>query len=404
MYNDRDEYYEPVLDEDAANVENDDDFGSVLDDFRGLSLSSSDWTVETLYGQIKKGNIELSPGFQRREVWDLGKKTRFIESLLLSIPVPQIVIADKKDNKGRYIVLDGKQRLLCIEAFYNGDFVLKKPDLLKDLAGKGYGSLDEAQRNALDNATMRAVRLGGWKKDVVLYTIFNRLNTGSVQLNTQELRSALYAGPFTAFAAEYTTKDLELALLFNASASKADFRMRDVELLTRYCGIAHKPEFYAGNLKDFLDKTTIWLNGLESPSRYESYAREAVAAISVYKDVYAEVAEELDAGSLPTFTLIQDDKRPKFNRAVFDALCYPSQDVGVRAQISRQKREVATAMIGILRHPSFIEVCSLSTKTPASLVRRVSMWADALSSVLGMPVKTLSLGDDSHVQEQHTVC
>ncbi len=87
-------------DMDVFNEEGEDDFLIATQEFHDLSLTASDWTVETLVGQIEKGNIELSPEFQRREVWGLEKKSSFIESLVLGIPVPQIVLAQRGELGG----------------------------------------------------------------------------------------------------------------------------------------------------------------------------------------------------------------------------------------------------------------------------------------------------------------
>ncbi|MGN6930399.1 DUF262 domain-containing protein, partial [Neisseria sp. P0015.S010] len=76
-----------------------------------------DWTTETIIRQIEKGNIILNPDFQRRDAWNKKKKSQFIESLILGLPIPQIVLAESKDQKGKYIVLDGKQRLLSLRQF-----------------------------------------------------------------------------------------------------------------------------------------------------------------------------------------------------------------------------------------------------------------------------------------------
>jgi hypothetical protein len=77
-------------------------------------LHGTDWTTETIVNQLKRGNIILNPSFQRRDAWTRQQKSRFIESLILGLPIPQIVLAESKSNRGRFIVLDGKQRLLSI--------------------------------------------------------------------------------------------------------------------------------------------------------------------------------------------------------------------------------------------------------------------------------------------------
>ena len=74
-------------------------------------VHSTDWTVETIISQLRRKNIDMPP-FQRRDAWTRRRKSRYIESLMLSLPVPQIILAERKDKRGTFLVLDGKQRLL----------------------------------------------------------------------------------------------------------------------------------------------------------------------------------------------------------------------------------------------------------------------------------------------------
>ena len=97
------------------------------------------------------------------------------------------------------------------------------------------------------------------------------------------------------------------------------------------------------------------------------------------------------------FTLLQDGKKPRFNRAVFDALCFAAQDVNIRGAIASNKKEVATELGRVLASPGFIDVCSVSTKTKRSLIARIAIWSDALSGLLGIPVKKLALDRDGKV-------
>lgn len=370
---------------DFENTENESDFDTTLNDYQSLSLTASDWTVETLCGQIGKGNVDLTPSFQRRDVWRIDKKSSFIESLLLGIPVPQIVLAQKRNFRGRYTVLDGKQRLLSISGFYMGDYKLKNLRTLSHLNGRCYNELNDDWRDTLDNATIRAVRLSGWTNDEVLYTIFHRLNTGSVSLNTQELRSALLPGPFTSFAMSFTEENYSFAKLFNAKANGPDFRMRDVELLTRYCGIVAHSELFEGNLKQFLDRTTERLNGIDSISVYKQYANSAVRSIALYQKLY-ETIGTLRGTPVPAFSLLQEKKTPRFNRAVFDALCFAVRDDGVFDAIDGKHCEVAEALMAVLANARFVDSCSLSTKTRQSLKTRVEIWCNELSGLLGITI------------------
>jgi len=63
-------------------------------------VTATDWTIETLISQLKKRNIKLDPSFQRRDAWTAKRKSEFIESLFLGLPVPQVVLAESKDRKG----------------------------------------------------------------------------------------------------------------------------------------------------------------------------------------------------------------------------------------------------------------------------------------------------------------
>ena len=110
---------EVILEETMEENEND---GNVAeDDFTSAVVWGTDWTTETIANQIMKKNIELNPVFQRRDAWKVEEKSRLIESLMLGIPVPPIVLAEDPNKRSHYIVIDGKQRLLSIIQFYAGN-------------------------------------------------------------------------------------------------------------------------------------------------------------------------------------------------------------------------------------------------------------------------------------------
>lgn len=133
--------------DDITEFANEDDEASSdlkLEDFSKAVLWGTDWTVETVLAQLKRGNIELNPRFQRRDAWNKTAKSRFVESVVLGLPIPQVVLAEHPEQRGRYIILDGKQRLLALMQFAgyaegnaNG-FGLSGLDVRTDLARKKY--------------------------------------------------------------------------------------------------------------------------------------------------------------------------------------------------------------------------------------------------------------------------
>ncbi len=67
-------------------------------------LFTTDWTVETVLAQLERKNIDLNPRFQRRDAWSIAAKSKYVESIVLGLPIPQIVLAEKKGERGKYIV------------------------------------------------------------------------------------------------------------------------------------------------------------------------------------------------------------------------------------------------------------------------------------------------------------
>ena len=108
--------------------------------------------------------------------------------------------------------------------------------------------------DAYENQTIRTVVVRKWPNESFLYLVFLRLNTGSVPLSTQELRQALHPGPFTHFVEQYSSDSASIEKALGLHAP--DFRMRDVEILTRFFAFAESIHQYSGNLKGFLDDTS----------------------------------------------------------------------------------------------------------------------------------------------------
>ena len=148
-------------------------------------VAAADWTVETIFSQLKRGNIELNSRFQRREAWVDSRKSKFIESLFLGLPVPQIILAERKEQRGRYIVIDGKQRLLSIRRFGvqepDDTFVplrLSGLEVYNHLNGQTWVDMQEDSQFASDvlayeNQTIRTVVVRNWPGESFLFLLFS---------------------------------------------------------------------------------------------------------------------------------------------------------------------------------------------------------------------------------------
>ncbi|SEF45015.1 DUF262 domain-containing protein [Lachnospira multipara] len=252
--------------------EDEEDHKAKEKDFSSAVVWGTDWTTETIARQIIRGNIDLNPVFQRRDAWSAKEKSKLIESLMLNMPVPQIVLAEDPKNRNHFIVIDGKQRLLSIMQFYSDSEFLKQEndnigydilsltglEILKNLNKKTYSNIPEPYRSNIENATIRTIIIKNCPGEDFLYTVFLRLNTGSKKLSPQELRQALKPGEFLLYLEKASADSKQVRKMLNNK--EPDKRMRDVELALRYFAFKYYISDYKGNLKAFMDDTCEKLN------------------------------------------------------------------------------------------------------------------------------------------------
>lgn len=360
-------------------------------------LNATDWTTETVLAQLKRGNIDLNPRFQRRDAWTVSRKSRFIESLILGLPIPQIVLAERKNERGRYLVLDGKQRLLALLQFIGVSegkfnlFKLKGLEVREDLINKNFSDFEndifENDLNAFYNQTIRTVVIRSWPNVNFLHMVFLRLNTSSTQLSPQELRQALFPGVFTDYIDDRATQSQQLLNLLKLK--EPDFRMRDVEILVRYVAFKNFLNEYAGNMRAFLDMTCDKLNQnweLKS-DLIDNQILEFEKAIDTAKDIFGEnnIGRKWTADGFET----------RLNRAVLDVITYYFSEPEIRQAAKDTKGDVLQAFQSICVHnDDFKTSIETTTKSLTATYNRLSIWGNNLNDVLNIDVKVPSWDED----------
>ncbi|GHE65128.1 MULTISPECIES: DUF262 domain-containing protein [Streptomyces] len=391
--------YEDAGWDDLDGEENDASESVTSDDVTRAVVTDTDWTTETILSQLRRGNIQLNPRFQRRDAWNKPRKSKFIESLILGLPIPQIVLAEDKRRRGKFIVLDGKQRLLALRQFAAGSsfaaaeeedgfkgFSLTGLEVREDLRLATLRKMEKEvdyidDLNAFLNETIRTVVVRRWPNEDFLNLVFLRLNTGSVKLSPQELRQALHPGDFTDYLDDAASESecLRRALRIK----KPDFRMRDVEVLLRYFAFQYKLEEYTGNLKRFLDDTVNELN-----ERWDSGAQNIKQAGDNCNRAIETTFEVF--GDNAFFRWSEGGYEGRFNRAVFDIMTYYFSSEKVRNAARENKDKVERAFQRLCdRNARFVESIQTTTKTPLATHRRLSLWgaelADALAIDIALP-------------------
>src|SRR3989304_4245085 len=290
------------------NTPSDDWFEDYVEDEEGfeideydLTSTPNDFNIATIFNFIESGAVKI-PGFQRNFVWDQARSSKLIESLILGLPVPQLFLYEEERNK--FQVIDGQQRLMSIYYFIKGRFPLQEKRVeLRTIFDK-HGRIPEEilgdddyfsdfrlklpsryqQRpspflgltfSTLDiyaiQFNLRPVRIVVVKQNVpkdddsAVYEIFNRLNTGGINLRPQEIRTSMYPSPFYDLLVLLNTHEQGRVLL---NAVNPDLHMKDVEFMLRAFALLIEGERYAPSMVRFL-------NGFSKRSRSNSVEQNA---------------------------------------------------------------------------------------------------------------------------------
>lgn len=229
-----------------------------------ITSYGADYPVDGLVKRLSQGDIVVPSfdpmydegdeiqGFQRRFVWTRPQMDKFIESLLLGLPVPGIFLV--RDSSHKLLVLDGQQRLRTLQAYYKGvhdgrEYALKH--VQEPFRSRKYEDLDDEERRRLDDSIVHATVLRqehpAGSQDAV-YSIFERLNTGGSPLQPQEIRVALYNGPFLRLISALNEDEHWRALYGPPSA-----RFKDQELILRVLALYERADEYSRPVKSFLN-------------------------------------------------------------------------------------------------------------------------------------------------------
>lgn len=217
-----------------------------------ITSYGADYPVDSLIPRLEK-EVLFVPAFQRKFVWTLKQASRFVESLLLGLPVPGVFLA-RDEPSAKLFIIDGQQRLRTLQYFYNGVFRKKEFGLRgvqSRFEGKTYKRLENEDQLRLNDSIIHAtiVRQDEPSNDQSsVYHIFERLNTGGTLLHPQEIRACIFHGPFN---------DLLNELNDNKAWRKVfgppSNRLKDQELILRFFALFFSADKYERPMKNFLN-------------------------------------------------------------------------------------------------------------------------------------------------------
>lgn len=350
----------------------------ILPKERRLYSDKPDRSIFELYRQYQKGNLELQPEFQRLHVWDNSKSSRLIESVLLEVPIPVIYLSEESDSK--YSVIDGQQRLNAFIKFLENSLRLSGLRILTEQNGKKFQDIPKNLQDKFENATIRIIEIRKESHPDVKFEIFERLNTGAVQLNAQELRNCIYRGIHNALLKELSEdKDFQFLLGIKGLHS----RMQDRELILRFFAFYHNTHLkYTPSMKHFLNKEMEQYRNLNEAEEKE-LRKIFKKSVRLSKTVFGDRAFiRFSGGSVKDSNGYREKKRNKglFDIIMFGFTMYEENQIVPNSDTIREK------LLWLMTHDEiFIDSISGSgTDNKEKTITRFDKWHSALKEIVGI--------------------
>jgi hypothetical protein len=227
--------------------------------------------LQNFYDALQRPNyMDPRPFYQRRQRWSAERQSQLIESFLINIPIPPLFVYESKPNV--YEVMDGQQRITAIKAFYSNELKLTGLERWPELNGRTYSKLPSKIKAGIDRRSISWITVLHESSDneedafAIKQLVFERLNTGGVKLSHQEIRNALFAGPFNTLLVELSRlpqhrKAWRLPEFSSAEETyvpeqlaRSGFylEMEDIEVILRFFALRHA-EYYTRGMRGFLD-------------------------------------------------------------------------------------------------------------------------------------------------------
>lgn len=328
-----------------------------------ISSYGADYPVDGLVKRLANRDI-LVPPFQRKYVWLLPQASRFIESLLLGLPVPGVFFG-KKEKTNELIIIDGQQRLLTLKYFYEGVFADSGREfglrgVQEHLEGLTYRSLEDDQRRKLDDSIIHATIVKQEepsKDESSIYMVFERLNTGGTPLSAQEIRTCVSYGELVSLL-----DDLNSDQNWRALYGPKSPRMKDQELILRFFALLEKRDDYVRPMKGFLN------------SYMEENCDLAAEKATHLKDEFCATVKYLNQ------TIGKNAFRPKsaLNAAVYDAVMIGAC-LRLR-EINAIEGNFATAYDALMNDDDFASAYTKSTTDEGRVKGRIQRAIEYLGS------------------------
>jgi Protein of unknown function DUF262 len=239
-----------------------------------VDYDTKEYPVEIIVQKYTEGLVDDSnelfiPDYQREMAWDNARQSKFIESVILGLPLPYVFVADipDEDNEARLEIIDGTQRIRTLAKFINNELKLEDLKKLKKLNGFKFSDLPLSRQRRFKRTTLRMIQLTEKATEDIRRDMFERINTGSVTLNEMEKRRGIQRGPFLEFI-DSLSKNSTFLSLCPFSPILVD-RREPQEFVLRFFA-------YLNNYKNFGRQVNVFLNKYLEDNNNNGFDRKAM--------------------------------------------------------------------------------------------------------------------------------
>ena len=349
------EYDEEKVIDEGAN-EKIDDKDIVYD----ITTYGADFDVEGLVKRISRNDI-FRPEFQRQFVWSHKAASKFVESILLGLPIPSLFLYKDEDTQ-KQLIVDGLQRLTTLHSFVKGrlpnsERIFKLVDVKDRFEGKTYDTLEENDRRRFDDTIIHALIIqqtapAGDRSAV--YHIFDRLNSNGTPLQPQEIRIAVYDGPFIEML-----HDLNKNPSWREIFGPPHKRSKDQELILRFFAMLEESDEYSRPLNKFINRYVEKYRYLDDNKSHD------------LRKVFERTVNRVnDALGIKPFR-----PRNSLNTAIFDSVM-----VAIAKHPMISSGDIKAAYDQLMKDEEYIDLVTSSTSDDKRVLRRLEIAMEYMGS------------------------
>ncbi len=372
-------------DEYLLSINSEEDAIDVKTENRSIIWQPKDFSIREFKSMKEDGELILQPDYQRKFVMNQRQSSRLIESVLMNVPIPSVYLAEEQDST--YSVIDGQQRLTSFISYLEGKFPdgkhfkLSGLKVLKELNNKSFLELEKPLQGVIKKATIHSIVIKKESEEDIKFEIFERLNTGSIKLNEDEIRNTIYRGNYIKLLAE-----LENDTTFHSLVRKDNYKKRMIYrgMILRFFTLSEKTYLnYKPSMKQFCNKE-LRDNRNMGVSKMKEFREKFKNTIELVRTVFGEQAfrrfipgdEDNPNGKWAT---------NRINMALFDIqmCCFANYN---KNQIYLKVDTLKEALIDLMvNNDSFIHSIEIKTSDRDQMAKRFKIWYDTIDKILGSP-------------------